>query len=204
MVILETPRVTLRQFEADDLDAIAAIKSDPEVMRYIGTGEPATREQVKAMLDRWISNATYAWDEKTLQLVPQLYRAVERKAQFSTWAMILKSTGELAGRCGLAAWNLDGALEVEVGYVLARQFWGKGLATEAALASRDYGFDRLGFDRLIALIQPGNVGSQNVARKLGMRAERNFNLRGTDCIIFSMTRADRDTASAAKNQSNSA
>jgi len=191
MVIAETPRIILRQFQWEDFDAVAAMKSDPEVMRYIGNGEPATPEQVKAMMTKWINNATYAWSENTLKEVPQLYRAVEKKAQFSAWAMELKATGEFIGRCGLGAWNLDGDLEVEIGYVLARKFWGQGLATEAAIAARDYGFDRLGFDRLISIIQPGNLASQDVARKVGMRHEKMRDVRGTDCMIFSMTRADR-------------
>jgi len=180
----------------DDLDAVAAIKADPEVMRYIGTGQPAKRDEVVAMLSRWMENARYGWSEETLKCVPQLYRAVERQAHFSAWAMILKSTGELVGRCGLSAWNLDGALEVEVGYVLARRFWGQGLATEAATAVRDYGMDRLGFDRLIALIQTGNIGSQNVAKKIGMRYEKDTKVGGKDCMIFSMTRAGRDQAAS--------
>jgi [ribosomal protein S5]-alanine N-acetyltransferase len=188
MIIAETPRIILRQFQWEDFDAVAAMKADPQVMRYIGNGEPATPEQVKTMITRWLNNALYAWSENTLKEVPQLYRAVEKKAHFSAWAMELKTTGEFVGRCGLAAWNLDGDLEVEIGYVLARRFWGKGLATEAALASRDYGFDRLGFDRLISIIQPGNLPSQNVARRVGMHHEKMRDVRGTNCMIFSITR----------------
>jgi [ribosomal protein S5]-alanine N-acetyltransferase len=192
MVIAETERLILRQFTWDDLDDIAAIKADPEVMKYIGAGLPLTREQVSVLLSHWIEDGEYAWTAQTLERVPQIYRAVERKAHFSAWAMIEKTSRKLIGRCGLHAWNLDGKHEVEVGYVLARQYWGQGFATEAAKTVRDYAFDRLGFDRLITVIYPENIASQRVAQKLGMRYEKETVVKERSVHIFSMTREKRD------------
>jgi [ribosomal protein S5]-alanine N-acetyltransferase len=186
VVIAETERLILRQFTWDDLDDVAAIKADPEVMKYIGAGTPLTREQVHDILSRWIEDGEYGWSAQTLQRVPQLYRAVERKAHFSSWAMMEKTSRDLIGRCGLHAWNLDGRHEVEVGYVLARQYWGQGLATEAARTVRDYAFERLGFDRLIAVIHPENVASQRVAQKLGMRFDYETKMKEKTVQIFSI------------------
>jgi len=192
MVIAETPRLILRQFTDEDFDAIVGILSDPIGMRYIGPGTPNTPEQTRAWLNKWLENNRYNWSEETLQRVPQLLRAPQRNAHFSMWAVIDRETNTLIGRCGLLAWNLDGQLEVEVGYHLARPFWGRGLATEAARAARDYGFDRLGFDRLISVIAVGNATSERVAIKNGMSRERDTDVKGTPVHVYSMTRTDRD------------
>ena len=73
------------------------------------------------------------------------------------WAMVLKSSGQVVGDCGLARQTVDGVDEIEIGYHLRRDLWGQGLAPEAAGACRDYGFERLGAEQLIALIRPANL-----------------------------------------------
>jgi ribosomal-protein-alanine N-acetyltransferase len=195
MIITETPRLFLRQFAPDDFDAIHAILSDPIGMKYIGPGTPNTPEMTRQWFNKWLDDANYAWSDETLQRVPQLLRAPQRKAHFSMWALIDRKSSNLIGRCGLLAWNLDGQHEVEVGYHLARPFWGRGLATEAARAARDYGFDRLGFDRLISIIRVGNAASERVATKNGMKHERDTDVRGLSVHVYSMSRADRDMLS---------
>jgi ribosomal-protein-alanine N-acetyltransferase len=85
---------------------------------------------------------------------------------------------------------LDGRKEVEVGYVLAKSHWGRGLATEAARASRDYGFDVLGFDRLISVIRPDNLQSQRVALKNGMRFEKDVDAKGVAARVYCIHRSD--------------
>jgi ribosomal-protein-alanine N-acetyltransferase len=192
VIIAQTPRLVLRQFTWDDLDTIAAVLADPEGMKYIGDGVPKTLQQVREWMARWIEDGEYGWSEQTLQRVPQLWRAVERNAHFSMWATLDKPSGQLIGRCGLLAWNLDGQLEVEVGYHLARPYWGRGLATEAARTIRDYGMDRLGFDRLISLITPDNIASQRVALKIGMQHEKDILVRNRSVRLYSITRLQRD------------
>jgi [ribosomal protein S5]-alanine N-acetyltransferase len=188
MTVLETERLILRHLEWEDLDALAAIMADTEVMRYIGAGTPKTREQTRRLMEFWITDNRRAWDEHTLQRLPQLRRAIERDAHFSLWATVERRTSRLIGRCGLLAWDLGGTKEVEVGYLIARQCWGRGYATEAACAIRDYGFERLGFDRLISLIQPGNVASQCVAIKNGMRHERDVKIGEIPAMLFAIER----------------
>src|SRR5205807_7864742 len=82
------------------------------------------------------------------------------------------------GFCGLVSQSVEGVEEVEVGYMLDKAYWGRGLATEAARASRDYGFERLGLRRLISLINPENAASLRVAEKNGMRYERDAEFNG--------------------------
>ncbi|MGB7158916.1 MAG: GNAT family N-acetyltransferase [Tepidisphaeraceae bacterium] len=188
-IVLETDRLILRHLEWEDLDALAAMMADPDVMRYIGNGAPKTREQTQRLMTFWIADGERAWDEVTLQRLPQLRRAIERDAHFSLWATIDKQTRRLIGRCGLLAWDLDGRKEVEVGYLFAKRCWGHGYATEAARAIRDYGFGRLGFDRLISLVQPGNLASQRVAIKSGMRHEKDVKVGEIPAMVFAIERA---------------
>jgi RimJ/RimL family protein N-acetyltransferase len=84
------------------------------------------------------------------------------------WAMVLKTNGELIGDCGLRIQDVDGANEVEIGYHVRRDYWGRDLATEAARACRDYGFARLPFDRLVSIIRLENLSSRRIADKNSM------------------------------------
>jgi ribosomal-protein-alanine N-acetyltransferase len=188
VIVLETERLILRHLEWDDIDALAPMLADGDVMRYIGNGTPKTREQARRLLGFWIADGERAWDDYTLARLPQLRRAVERDAHFSLWATVLKKDNRLIGRCGLLAWDLDGQKETEVGYLIAKPHWGRGYATEAARAIRDYGFERLGFDRLVSLIQPGNLASQRVALKIGMRHERDVRVGEIDAMVFAVER----------------
>jgi RimJ/RimL family protein N-acetyltransferase len=139
--VLETARLVLREFRTDDLDTLAKVLSDPQTMRFY----PAPLDDA----------GVAAWIERN--------RRRYEKDGFGLWAMILKSSGELIGDCGLIRQFVDGSEQVEIGYHVRRDLWGKGLATEAARASRDYGFANLPLDRLISLIRPENQPSRRVA-----------------------------------------
>jgi ribosomal-protein-alanine N-acetyltransferase len=146
MLVLETPRLSLREFEPEDLDALAAILSDPETMRYYPA--PFDRAAVADYIRR--NRTRYANDG------------------YGLWAMILKSTRELIGDCGLVRQSVDGADEIEIGYHVRRDLWGQGYASEAARACRGFGFANLAIERLISLIRPENLASRRVAEKNGM------------------------------------
>jgi ribosomal-protein-alanine N-acetyltransferase len=146
MPILQTQRLSLREFESEDLDALVTILSDPETMRYYPA--PVDRVGVADWIQR--NRARYANDG------------------YGLWAMILASTGELIGDCGLVRQRVDGMDEIEIGYHVRRDLWGQGYASEAACACRDYGFAKLEVDRLISLIRPENLASRRVAEKNGM------------------------------------
>ena len=146
MPVLQTERLSLREFEPEDVDALAAILSDPETMRYY----PMSFDRA-AVVDWILRNRTrYANDG------------------YGLWATVLKSTGDLIGDCGLVRQSVDGVDELEIGYHVRRDLWGKGYATEAAQACRDYGFANLKVDRLISPIRPENLASRRVAEKNGM------------------------------------
>lgn len=147
MHIIETDRLILRPFTSNDLDALASIGSDPDVMHYIGDGKPQSREQTEQRLNAIIEHHS--------------------RHGFGLWAAVDKSSGDLMGFCGLQL--LDNTSEVEVGYRLAKRFWGMGLASEAAMASLRYGFEDLGLDRIVAVVHPENIASRRVIEKIGLK-----------------------------------
>ena len=101
---------------------------------------------------------------------------------------ICGETGELVGRCGLLSHRSQAEAQVEVAYLLSPRFWGRGLASEAARAVRDFGF-RAGCSRLVSLIHVENGASKRVARAMGMTLERRTRFRGLDVELFSVSRA---------------
>lgn len=146
MTILETKRLILRTWTLDDAPELFEICGDAEVMRYIGTGKPyETIEQA----DEFLHWAT----------------AYQKENGFCRWAVLHKEKLEIIGSCGFA--RPHGTEEIELGYLLARKFWGKGLATEATGACLNYGFGKFGFREIIALTDLENVASQRVLEKIG-------------------------------------
>jgi ribosomal-protein-alanine N-acetyltransferase len=168
MHIVETERLILRPFTPDDLDALAAINSDPDVMRFIGDGKPAPRERTAERLAFILEHG--------------------RRHGFSVWAVRSKQTPSLMGFCGLH--HLDGTNEVEVGYRLAREHWGKGFATEAARASLRYGFEELKLNRIAAVVHPENIASQRVLEKLGLKYEKDARFYDIDVKYYAIARED--------------
>jgi RimJ/RimL family protein N-acetyltransferase len=108
-----------------------------------------------------------------------------RHPELGLWATVERATGAFLGRCGLIPWSIDGALEVEVGYLIDKARWGEGFGTEAARALVDHARESLGLGRLICVIEPGNEASVRVATKIGMSFERTYTDEYGPCIIFS-------------------
>ncbi|MBI5293181.1 MAG: GNAT family N-acetyltransferase [Chloroflexi bacterium] len=92
--------------------------------------------------------------------------------QLGLWATIHKETNQFIGRCGLLPWTIEQRPEVEVACLLAKEYWGQGLGTEAAQAIVDYGFEQLKLSRLICMMYPDNQASVKVARNIGMTLEK--------------------------------
>ena len=164
--IVETERLELRPLTMNDLDALALIYRDSEVRKYFPEGT-LTYEQTREELE-WIIDVYYA------------------QHGFGLWATTHKQTNEFIGRCGLLPWTIDGRSEVEVAYLLAKAYWGRGLGTEAARAILAYGFKQLHLSRLICLIDPANEASINVAVKIGMRLEREAQIDGEPTLVYSV------------------
>ncbi|HXX00796.1 MAG TPA: GNAT family N-acetyltransferase [Candidatus Acidoferrales bacterium] len=165
--ILETSRLILREFSPLDADALALVLSDPETMRYY----PAALD--RAGVEQWIARNMLRYAEHGHGL----------------WAMVLKSTGEMIGDCGLTVQNVDGIDEVEIGYHVLRNLWGQGLAAEAAQACRDYGFARLPVERVISLIRPENLPSRRVAEKNRMMVWKEVMWRGLPHLVYAVGRS---------------
>jgi RimJ/RimL family protein N-acetyltransferase len=163
---LETERLRLRAFRDDDLDAFAAIYADAEVMRFIGDGKPADR--------------VGTWRTMCLLLGHWQLRG------YGIWAAEEKETGALVGRIGL--WNPEGWPGLEVGWLLARSYWGRGLATEGGRRALSWAFDTLGADHVISLIRPDNAASIRVAEKLGERREGTTQIVGDDALVYGIDR----------------
>ena len=166
MEILETSRLVLRELRLQDTDSLALVLSDPETMRFYPA--PLKRPEVEQWIARNLSR--YASDGHGL------------------WAMVLKSTGEMIGDCGLTVQDVDGATDIEIGYHIRRDLWRQGLATEAARACRDYGFAHLTVPRLISLIRPENLPSRRVAEKNGMKIASETMRKGLLHYVYAITR----------------
>ncbi|OLE55211.1 MAG: GNAT family N-acetyltransferase [Acidobacteria bacterium 13_1_20CM_3_53_8] len=163
---LQTSRLRLRLFTMEDLEALAKIVSDTEVMKYIGVG--GARDLLSA--------------EKTIKTILSHWE----KHGFGIWALEEKATGNLIGWCGLQ--HLDKTPEVEIAYLLDSPYWRQGFATEAARAVLAYGFEHLGLDRIVAVARPENIGSYRVMEKVGMEYERETHFYGVDVVYYAIKR----------------
>lgn len=162
--VLETSRLALRELSLDDLDFVAGMLAHPEVMRFY--------PQV------------YSREESRLWIERQLHRYAGNG--HGLWLVQDRATGEPLGQVGLILQLVDGVEEPEIGYLIHRPFWRRGLATEAALAVRSWAFDTLGLERVISLIRPENTPSQGVARKLGMRPEKRSQFHWLEHVVFAV------------------
>lgn len=172
MPILETPRLILRELVPEDAPALARVLSDPETMRYY----PAAYDQ--AGVEQWIARN----------------QARYRNDGVSLWAVVLKSTGEVIGDCGVIYQEVEGEHFYEIGYHLRRDHWGQGLATEGAIACRDWAFAHLPVDCLISLIRPENVPSQRVAERNGMTLWKEIDWRGLRHRVYRVNKPRSKTS----------
>lgn len=165
---LETPRLVLREMSLADLDFVAAMLADPEVMRYYPK--------------------CYSRDEAAIWIERQM-RRYERHGH-GLWLALDKATGQPVGQVGLLIQQVHGVEEKEVAYLIHRPFWRQGFAAEAAMVCRDYALTALGRPRVVALIRPENVPSQKVAVKLGMTPdEGRVQHSRFEHLVFSVSRA---------------
>jgi RimJ/RimL family protein N-acetyltransferase len=144
--IFETERLGARRWAADDAGALFRIASDPETMLYVGDGKPWADVSRARMWLGWMADS---------------YRA----NGYGRWAVVEKEGGRVVGSCGF--WLLADTLEVDFGYLLSRDCWGRGYATEAGGAALRHGFEHLGFEQVVARTMPENAASRRVLEKLG-------------------------------------
>jgi RimJ/RimL family protein N-acetyltransferase len=164
--VLETPRLRLRELTPLDAPALFAVLGDAETMRWYP--QPYSRARVEEGIARQMER----------------YRSGA-----GLLGMVSKESGELIGDCGLVWQDVEGVLEPEIGYHVHRAYWGRGLATEAARAVRDYAFASLGCEHVISLIRPENLPSRRVAEKNGLTLQRTVFWHGFDHCIYRIDKA---------------
>lgn len=159
-------RLVLRRWRAEDLDACAAINAEAETMAMVGPSRPLTRAESAAALDvlchHWAIHG------------------------FGLWAVEERATGRLIGRAGV--WHPPDWPYTEIGWLLGRDWWGRGLATEAAKTGLTYAFACRSVDRLSSIIRPGNLASMRVAERVGMHPAGVATWRGNPVWTYAITR----------------
>lgn len=164
-VFLETDRLVLRRFTAADVELLAGLYSDPDVMRFISGGRPTPREEVQ--------------DE----VLPRFLGYYERFPGFGYWAAIEKSSGEFVGWFHFRPPRAGGDPgEVELGYRLRTSAWGRGYATEGSRALIGKGFTEFGVQRVVASTMAVNLASRRVMEKIGMTLVRTFHQPSAEVI----------------------
>lgn len=151
MNIAETERLLLRPLEVSDAEDLFHIYSAPEMMKYLGGGPSSL-------------------DEERQRIAGHIEGYYEIHG-FGLWAVVLRETGKLIGRSGLLYPQINGRNEAELAYLVGRDWWRKGIATEAARAVLKVAEEQFNFSRVVAIIHPDNAGSIGVAKKLGFELE---------------------------------
>jgi RimJ/RimL family protein N-acetyltransferase len=168
MKTLRTSRLILRSLKAEDFEEYAAMLADPEVGRFFTDGKGMSRAE--------------SWRHLALVM------GHEKMRGFSMFAVLERETNHFVGRVG--PWQPLDWPGLEVGWCLARRYWGLGYATEAARAALRYCFDELGATEVISLIRPANTRSAHVAERIGHRLQGETDLHGVRCNIYGQTRPD--------------
>ena len=149
-IILRTDRLCLRRIQASDISTLIDLWCDPDVTKYLGG--PRDREKIKPLFEEDIEN-------------PFAH-------EYDLWPVEELATNEVVGYCGLLEKEVDGKDEIEINYIFKESAWGKGFAKEIGKGIIEYAFNVKKLDRLIALIKPENKASEFVAKKIGMKYEK--------------------------------
>jgi [ribosomal protein S5]-alanine N-acetyltransferase len=162
--ILNTRRLRVREFAAEDLDVLAAMVADEEQMRFY----PRRRTRDEA----------WAWISRNLRLYEE--------HGFGFWLIESRSTSMFLGYCGIRPLVIEGVWEMEIGWHTTKMAWNQGIATEVALAVRDLAFTRFSQPRLMALIHPDNLASRRVADKIGMCEQGTIVVEGDPYVTYAI------------------
>ena len=181
-LVLHSDRLKLRPFEASDLDLAVALRTNPDVMKYIG--EPVTEQQ----------------------LVAEMPIATRRCAEgaIGIWCVTDQTTSEKLGTAFLLPmpieedginWDLVSGddlpeSEIEIGYKFMPAVWGKGIATEACTRLLRFAFEKTALEQVVAVIDPDNIASRRVLQKIGLKHEGLRRAYATECPGFRITRRD--------------
>lgn len=154
---ITTDRLIIRPFQRDDFEDLHRMLSDPDVMRFSFNG-PYSKQKSADFLSQCM--------EKSKNKQPSLLAVIDRRNRL------------FMGSCGFFPQKIQGKEELELGYRFLKKHWGKGFATEAATAVKDYAFNEMGLTRLISLIEKENIASVRVAEKNGFKLENEIIFAG--------------------------
>lgn len=168
---METRRLQFRQYTHEDFSFFASLWADPEVVQFIGKGITRSQKEAQKSFDEW--------------LLPG-YREGR-----GLYLILHKDTQVPIGQAGIVQQSVDGKKEFEVGYWLAKKFWGQGYATEAARFFKSYAIQELGMTRLICLIQRKNTRSISVAHKLGMTLHKETTFNAIPVDVYRWTESKK-------------
>lgn len=167
---IETPRLIMRPFEAADAEEAFAWFGDPEVMRYLPTGPDPTLERTRARLAGYLAH--------------------QAANGFSKWVVVDRASGRLIGDAGLLRLDPQAVQGrqgwIDLGFRFLPDFWGKGLATEAAKAWVDAALARFRLSRLVTIVHPDNGASLRVVQKVGFRLRGRETVLGMPCVVFDL------------------
>lgn len=168
--MLETERLILRRFAPDDLETLIRLRSSEAVIKYLGG---RALQNPEAIAKRF-----------------QFYLDCYEKYAFGMSAMIWKETGRMIGWSGLQP--LDGSDEIEVGYGMIEEFWGRGIGFECAKRWLEFGFNEKNLNRIVAVADPENRGSWRIMEKCGMRYEKTETHYGMECVVYAISKTEFD------------
>jgi ribosomal-protein-alanine N-acetyltransferase len=170
--MLETERLIIRQFTPQDLDKLIELRSDDDVIKYLGGRRLQNPEAIAKRLEFYID--------------------CYRRFGYGMCAMIWRKTGEMIGWSGLQP--LEDSGDTEVGYGMIKEFWGRGIGFECASAWLRYGFENTNLTRIVAVASPENTASWRIMEKLGMRREKTETHYGMECVFYRIDKEDFNRA----------
>jgi RimJ/RimL family protein N-acetyltransferase len=163
---IETERLLLRQITLNDLDEFARrIFADPDVIRYMPKRDMTPRERAERALN--VSNENWS------------------AHGYGAWLVTDKADGQLIGACDF---DTEVMSDVELGYTLAKAYWGKGIATEVARAAVRFGFESVKLERIVAVVVPDNTASWKALERVGFIYEKKAHFYGFDVVYYVIQR----------------
>ncbi|WP_137791664.1 GNAT family N-acetyltransferase [Bacillus sp. E(2018)] len=168
---MQTERLKFRPYKTEDFAFFASLWADPDVVQFIGKGVTRSEEEARKSFDEWLIPGYR--DGRGLFLMEH------RKSLFPI------------GHAGIVQQMIDGKKEYEIGFWLAKEYWGNGYATEAAQYFKEYAIHDLGITRLICLIQRKNVKSVSVASRLGMTLQKESTFNTIPVDVYSWTESQK-------------
>ena len=161
-IIMETPRLIIREYVQEDFDGLCDIICDAETMKYY------PRPYDENGVTRWLNWCIKSYADNG----------------FGLWALELKETGEFIGDCGISLQNIDGEILHEIGYHINKRFWRRGYAKEACAAVKEWFFENTDCDRVYSYMNKENVASYSTARANGMRLIKEYNDGEEDLLVY--------------------